>query len=761
MITIPEQVVEETKNYRAKVEELKKGMIEPERFKPYRVSMGIYEQRENDIYMVRTRIPSGVINLTQLKKINELAKKYAHGYVHLTTRQDIQFHKVTLDDTVNILEGLLEVGVVTRGTGGNTARNVGCSPLSGLSKDDVFDVTPYALATTEYLLNDPTSLNLPRKFKIAYSNSPKDTGNATFADLGFVAKILNGEKGFMVYGAGGLGGSPNAAIKLEEFIPATEVLYHVQAMKELFEEEGDRTNKHRARIRFILKRLGSEKFRDRYQELIETIKSTSKLDVFFKDQKPSKSIGEHAIVTSPLIYEQKQEGYYAVYIHPENGNLDAEDLDKIVDFIAQLPYEPSLRLGNTQGFFVRNLKGSDAEKLLDLIQEFISAFDVDNSIACAGASTCKLGLALSQNLLSAIRDKFSEVNDTLKSELPRIFISGCPNSCGQHQKGEIGLFGRARRVEDGLVPLYSILFGGAVGVGKTVLGTDYGAIPAKKIPEFLYQLANLKHQSEVKNFTEFINRETASINSLMQKFSAVEREAENPDLYYDFGSKEKFSFKGRGPGECGAGVMDVIKLDISNAQSAIEEFSKSEESFRLYEAGVSAARALLILKGVDTTKDRLIFNEFMKHFVDTGYVKAEIKGVIEHLLDYKLGDLDSLKNHDEDVKYLVARVSAMYETLSPKLEISIPKEDSSEEVQGPETDVSFRIVDLKGVKCPINFVKAKIELANIKSAETMGFILDHGEPIENVPRSLQSEGHEVIKIDDNYEGSNLLVIRKK
>ena len=764
MIKIPEQVIAETKNYRNKVEELKKGTIEPERFKPYRVAMGIYEQRENDIYMVRTRIPAGVVTLSQLKTISELAKKYAHGYVHLTTRQDIQFHRVTLDDTVDIMEGLMDADIVTKGTGGNTARNVGCSPLSGVSQDDVFDVTPYALATTEYTLNDPTIFNLPRKFKIAYSNSPQDTGNATIADLGFVAKIQNGEEGFTVYGAGGLGGGPIVSIKLVDFIPASEVLYHVQAMKELFEDEGDRTNKHKARIRFILKRLGDEEFKARYLEQVENIKNDRNLDVFFKGQKPINLIGEPVNSSGPLIYEQKQAGLYSVYIHPENGNLGVENLDRTIEFIGELDYEPSIRLTNTQGFFVRDLKGSDAKRLLELILEFVSPFDLDNSVACAGAATCKLGLCLSQKLLYAIREKFSQVEADIKSELPRIFISGCPNSCGQHQKGEIGLFGRARRVEDGLVPLYSVLFGGAVGVGKAVLGTEYGAIPAKKTPEFLYQLAKLKHQSQIEDFTEFANRETCSINNLIENFSVFERERENPDLYYDFGSDEKFSLKGRGPGECSAGVLDVIKLDISNAQSAVGGYSNSGESIKLYDASVSAARALLILKGVDTTKDRLIFKEFIKHFVDTGFVKADIKGVIDQLIDYKLGDLDSLKNHYEDVKYLVDRVSAMYQSLSPKLEVTLPKEQQGQDIEtdaGQDVDTSLKIADFKGVKCPINFVKVKIELSKIKSGETMGFILDYGEPIENVPGSVQAEGHEIIKIDDNYDGSNLLVVRKK
>ncbi|AKL94797.1 sulfite reductase [Clostridium aceticum] len=767
MIKIPQQVIEEEKSYRDKVEDLKKGIIEAERFKPYRVSMGIYEQRDNDTYMIRTRIPSGVVSLKQLRKISELAKKHAHGYIHFTTRQDIQFHKVTLDDTVDIMEGLLEVDIVTRGTGGNTARNVGASPLSGVSQEDVFDVTPYALATTEYALKDPTMLNLPRKYKMAYSSSPEDTGNATIADLGFVAKIEDGEKGFEVYGAGGLGGSPNVAIKLEDFIPASEVLYHVQAMKELFENEGDRSNKHKARIRYILQRLGEEGFKAKYQEILQKVKEEKPLEVFFKEEIPTKQIGKPNDISHPLVTQQKDEGHYALYVHAENGNLEVENLDKVIDFIDALEYQASIRLTSTQGFFVRDLIGNDIKKLLEIVSSFTSPFDIDNSVACAGAATCKLGLCLSQNLLSAIKDRFSKVDETIKTQLPRIFISGCQNSCGQHQKGEVGLYGKAKRVADGLVPMYAVLFGGAVGVGKAVLGKDYGMIPAQKIPDFLYELANLKKESGITEVTAFVKKEKEAVVKLIDSFSSIESETENPKLYYDFGSEEKFSLKGRGPGECSAGVLDVIQLDISNAESYISDFEKTKESIKLYHASVSAARALLILKGVDTTKDRLILKEFSTHFIDTGYVKESIKKLIENLLDYKLGDLDSLEKNYEEVKYLLHRVSQMHASLNPKLEITLAKEQETEGAEDAEgvvaltTDTSLKIVDLKGVKCPINFVKAKVEIAKISSNETIGFYLDNGDPIANVPRSLAEEGHEIIKIDDKYEGYNLLIVKKK
>ncbi|MFZ5969187.1 MAG: sulfurtransferase TusA family protein [Bacillota bacterium] len=763
MIEIPAEIIKDIQNYRHKVTAFIAGNIEPQRFKPYRVAMGVYEQREDGTYMVRTRIPSGIITIGQLKEISELAEKYGNRYIHFTTRQDIQFHRVTLENTANIMDALLEVGIITKGTGGNTARNIGCSPLAGTALDEVFDVTPYAVATTQYLLGDPTVFNLPRKFKISFSNTTQDTGNATIADLGFIAKISDGIKGFEVYGAGGLGNSSNIAVKLEDFIPANQTLYYVQAMKEIFDLEGDRTNKNRARIRFILYRLGKEAFINRYRQLVEKVKEEKNLELFTAGGSNQRHQGQEISPKHPLVYSQKEKGLYSVYIHPENGNLHTENLNRMIGFIEGLDYEISLRVSNTQGFFLRDVKGEDVQNLLDVISDFVSPFEIDNSIACAGAATCKLGLCLSQNLLSAVRKRFEHVDSAIKREMPPIYISGCPNSCGQHQKGLIGLSGKAKRVEDGLVPMYTLHFGGNLEAGKTVLGEAFGDLPAKKVPEFLYELALMKHQSENKDFQAFLKSKREAIKNLIKQFIQIESAGENPDLYYDFGSTDKFSLKGRGPGECSAGVLDVIRMDISNAQAYTKEYEGTKDSMKLYQASVAAARALLILKGIDTAKERVIFENFIQHFVETGYVAVETKGLIDTLLDYRLGDVKDLAQHLEKIEYLVSRVTLLYETLSPQLEITLAKEapkESQEDEKHQETP-DLEIVSLRGVKCPINFVKAKVALSKISSGNHMGFYLDDGEPIKNVPASLEAEGHEILTIDTNYDGFNLLVVKKK
>lgn len=764
----PESIWMETRKYREKAEAYLRGETDGLRFKTYRVSMGIYEQRKSNTFMVRARIPAGVVSLPQLETIHALAEQFG-GFVHITTRQDIQFQGVTLAQTVQILEALGEAGIVTRGTGGNTTRNVGCAPRSGVEPGEAFDVTPHAEAVTNYLLKDPSSFNLPRKFKLAFSNTPSDDGNATIADLGFIAKIKDGQRGFEVYGGGGLGGQSRPSLLLQEFIPETEVLYAVQAMKTLFEMEGDRSNKHKARIRHIVHRIGEEAFIRRYQALFEELFKEKKLTLLLSEDARSEEGGSGTedtgctsiLMEQPLVFPQKQKGLYSVYVHPERGNLRAVDLKTMVVWLKNAR-RPSIRLTNTQGLMVRDLTSTEAEGFLNLIKPFASSFDVDNAIACAGASTCQLGLCRSQDLLCAVKKRFEEVPESVKSQLPRLYISGCPNACGQHFKGAIGLSGKALRTADGLVPFYTIYLGGRTQAPRAQLAQPMGDIPARKVPDFLAALAELRLKGTTESFEAFIDESAEAVLSLIQAFNSVEPRQENPELYYDFGADTPFTLKGRGPGECSAGVLDVIQMDLSNADKALADYKADKDSQHLYRGALSASRALLILKGIDTAKDREIFDGFIRHFVREGYLKPDIETVKDCLLDYKLGDLSNLDAYAEDIVYWVDRVKAMYASLNPQLEITLEKEarKTVSEAETPK-DICTDIQDLRGVPCPMNFVKAKVILSALSSGETAAFYLDDGEPIQNVPRSLQGEGHEILELNEQYPGYNLLRVRKK
>ncbi|AGK99067.1 sulfurtransferase TusA family protein [Clostridium pasteurianum] len=767
MIQITEDNFKAIEDFKEKADQYKNGDIDPLRFKAFRVSMGVYEQREKETYMVRTRVPGGVITLQQLQTINDIAKEYANGRMHITSRQDLQFHNVKLEDVYDIMKQLIEVGIITKGTGGNTVRNVQCAALSGVSTDDVFDVTPYVREVTNHLIKDPSNMNLPRKYKLAFSNSPVDEADATISDLGFIAKVQDGKKGFEVYGGGGFGGNPRVSLKLADFIEDKDVIYYVQGMKELFEKEGDRSNKNKARIRYIVARLGKEKFIQRFEEELARVRKENNLEINIDEPYEKYDTDNIETIDKPLkniIFPQKQKGLYSVYVHPQSGNLASENLDKVINFINTLDYGTSIRVTNTQAFFVRDLKEKDVAKLSDIILQFTSRFNIDNSITCAGASTCQLGLCLSQNLLKGIKEEFKDASDDIKYALPRIYISGCPNSCAVHEKGKIGLSGRAKRTEDGLIPMYTIFLGGKVGAGGAKMGEVYGDILAKKVPKYLYKLAELKSKSSYENFDEFLDNSKEEIKKLVKEYSTLESFAENADLYYDFGACNKFTLEGRGAGECSTGVVDVIKLDLANAEGALEKYKTTKENADLYSSAVSSARALLVLNGVDTNKDREIFKAFKKDFVDTGYVKAEIGDLFDTLIDFKLGDIKNIADKAEDISYLYNKVRAMYDSLDGQLHITLPKEVEKEETKKNLEDKqenSYEVIDFRGVKCPINFVKVKVELAKIKSGEKRGFYLDDGAPIDNVPKSVEKEGHRIVDIDTNYDGYNLLIVEKK
>ncbi|MBP2628565.1 MAG: Ferredoxin--nitrite reductase [Firmicutes bacterium] len=523
MIAITEDILKSVEDFKNKLQQYREGKLE--NLKPFSSIMGIYKEGPQETYMVRPRIAGGVTTIKQLQAISTIAKTYGIK-IRFTTRQDIQFHSVKIEDLSNVLDDLLKCGLITRGAGGDGVRNVACSPLSGVAQDEIFDVTPYVKEVTNFMMKDPANLNLPRKYKIAFSNSLEDTANATVADIGFIAKIVNGKRGFEVYGGGGLGGNAKLALKLEDFIADTEALYYVQAMKQVFAREGDRTNRHKARLRFVVQRLGEEEFIKVFRtELDQLRKSGEDLKIHINSTEENlQSTTQNN--QSPLekkyknvIFPQQQAGYYSLYIHPKNATITTSDLDRVLNLLANLDYEISLRLTLTQGFFVRDLKEKDVQSLLEIVAGFSSLFNIENSVACAGPTICNFGINDSQELLNSILETFRDASDDIKAALPRLLISGCPNSCAQHQKGLIGFTGRRNRTEKGMIPTYSISFNGKVGPDVARFGDVYGDIPAEKIPNLLLDLANLKVNSGYTCFVEFIKDKEAEVRALVGNYS--------------------------------------------------------------------------------------------------------------------------------------------------------------------------------------------------------------------------------------------------
>jgi len=523
MIAITEDILKSVKEFKSKLQQYDEGKLES--LKPFTSIMGIYKEGPKDTYMVRSRIAGGVTTIHQLQAISNIAKKYEIE-MRITTRQDLQFHSVKVQELANVLDDLLKCGLITRGAGGDGVRNIACSPLSGVGQDEIFDVTPYVKAVTNYMMDDPNNLKLPRKYKIAFSNSLEDTANATIADIGFIAKIVNGKRGFEVYGGGGLGGNARLALKLEDFIADTEALFYAQAMKQVFEREGDRTNRHKARLRFVVQRLGEEEFIKMFKIELDQLKKSGQklqLDISPANKSPLDTRGTTTSTWEDkyknVIVPQKQAGYYSLYIHPRKGMITTHDLDELLIALANLDYEISIRLTLTQGLFVRDIKEKDVQNLLALTATFSSIFNIENSVACVGPTICNFGINNSQDLLQIILETFKDASDAIKTALPRTLISGCPNSCAQHQKGLIGFTGKRSRTENGVIPTYAISFNGKVGPGMARFGDVYGDIPAEKIATLLLDLANLKIDSGYTCFVEFIEKKENQVRALVAKYS--------------------------------------------------------------------------------------------------------------------------------------------------------------------------------------------------------------------------------------------------
>ncbi|MHC4394637.1 MAG: sulfurtransferase TusA family protein [Planctomycetota bacterium] len=730
ILQIPQSVKEDTLNYHSRVEKFLEGQTSPIAFRAYRVPMGIYEQRMEGKFMVRIRIGAGLVLPFQLQRIAELSKKYGNAIVHVTTRQDIQIHEVNIEDTPDILERLLEVGLSPRGGGGNTVRNVTACPQAGVCPKEEFDIAPYAVATAEYLLQDRTSFNLPRKYKIVFSGCSEDCAFASVADLGFFAHMKNEVKGFSVYAAGGQGSNPAVAVKMEDFIEAKEVFEIAEAIKRLFDKYGDRANKHKARLRYVLARLGAEEFINLYQKEREILKTDGLPYAApeIRDIASAYPVGESAVT---------------VRLWLKNGDIPADDLNKAGQ-IADKYGQGLVRTTQLQDLLITGVPQKDVDKVSSELKNL--SVDVFGNgrpkiVACAGASTCKLGLCLSRGLADAISDKFNQadLSDTI------IRISGCPNSCGHHYIADIGFQGKAKRVNGKLMPCYDVLVGAKTIEGDARLAEGIGAVPAKRIPDLL---ADAFSGGTV---------EKEQLKSLTAKYSETGEKSLPDDYYYDYGADEPFSLAGRGPGECGAGVMDVIKVDIDEAKSAIRSAPVNSEN--IYKAIVAAARALLVTFGLEPKKDRQIFAEFSKHLIEPGWVKPQTQKLLDDVLDWRMGDIESIDDLSEQVEDLVNRVEELFLSLDAGLKFRAEPAVQKTKIETNET--KNHIINLRGVACPLNFVKAKLELEKLEIGDILEVLLDEGEPVRNAPASFAEQGQEVLEVKNAGDYFCVKVRRKK
>ncbi|MHB1459453.1 MAG: nitrite/sulfite reductase [Armatimonadota bacterium] len=536
---IADSVIEDTHAYRGEVEKLLTGDIDAAAFRPIRVPLGIYEQRENDTFMVRVRGASGLFLPDQVRAVAGLAERFGSGIVHVTTRQDLQIHKVLIHDTPTILEELLDAGLSTQGGGGDTVRNISACPLAGVCVNEVFDVTPYALALTEYLTADRANYKLPRKFKIAFSGCGEDCALASVADLGFFAHVKDRVRGFSVYAGGGLGARSALAIKIEDFIPAEAIFEVAEAVKRLFDRHGDRTNRGKARLRFVVERFGQDEFRRLYREEIEYVRNEGMITPEIH-QRDNDCRSDKTVLVYPIddvkferwmrlnVTAQKQEDLYAVRIRLPFGDIGASELIRLAD-AAEGIGDGTLRTTQSECLQLRGVRQSSLYELYHMLGSLDKRFVRASSITCAacvGASTCRLGSCISRDLLESIEAEISDIDLPFNAS---IRISGCPNSCGHHPVAQIGLYGTAIRVDGILTPHYTILAGGELSEGRSSLAKVLGRLPAQAVPGLLKEFFLLaEHNHNVnEDFDDLLERWGIDfLRSLLLKHEVV---PSNPD----------------------------------------------------------------------------------------------------------------------------------------------------------------------------------------------------------------------------------------
>ena len=791
--SLPPQLDNEIDQLEGLIKKFKKSEVSATELKAHRVPFGIYEQREPDTYMMRIRCAAGALRPVQLEEIARIASRHTASDLHITSRQEMQIHYIKLDDIIPLIKALKEAGLATRGGGGNTVRNIVAAPDAGTDPGEVFDVSSYATTLTTRLIAENDSWNLPRKFKIAFSGSPDDKGYATISDVGFLARIRDGKQGFRVYTAGGLGSKSEVGKLLLDFVEADQAYPVAKALKNIFWKYGNRKNKHAARLRFLWGSLGEEEFKRRFHEEYAKIREEGFVPLAVEESSPQVVLPVlkreepldpegFKVWAKRFVTVQKQQGLFSILIPVELGFISQERAAALGCFLRPFG-EDVLRMTKDQNFLLRNIPEAFLGNVFNFLTKNLPGSDrpaiYGRILSCAGASTCQLGICLSRQAAKALMKHLEKSGLDLDRIGPvRINFSGCPNSCGQHPLADLGFFGKAQRKEGHLYPAYNVLAGAVVRDGGTKLAEIVGEVPAKHLPSFVRDLfaGYLSQDSDTKTFPEYIRQEgRADLKRLCARYQEISSFGEDKNFYFDWDAPALFSLAERGVGECSAGLFDLIELDLKNIKKTQERLATdtSERGARLADLVFYSSRMLLITRGVDPKSEEEAFGAFSRYFFETGLVAYSYRPLLDLGRDK---NYPALLAAEKEVVAFADVIAALYASMdnafnfktassserdrSGKRSRPVPGELPSATLSGGVAAALPAIVkDLRGVACPMNFVKTKVELSKLKSGDILEVWLDDGPPIENVPGSVKAEGHRILS-QKRAEGYWSLVVEK-
>lgn len=591
-------LIEESEYFANKVKLFRQDQLNADEFRRFRLQNGAYGSRLNsDFSMIRIKVPGGDITPEQMEKIANLAESFSIGSAHVSTRQNIQLHWVQLEDVSEVVRGLAEGGLTSREACGNTIRNVMCSHFAGVCSNEPFDTTIYAKAVAKFFLRNPMCQNLPRKFKFNFACC-SEHGLVRIADVGLVPAIQDGIRGFRIYLGGGLGAASFIGHLLEEFTPESRLLSTCMSTIRVYDRLGNRENPARNRMRYLVNEMGWIKFQAlllKERDIVEATTSIPTKNVFestLKIENNGNSLSslsgnkKTTTTTLPLInseniqtaYErwlntnviaQKQSGYYGVSITLGAGDITSNQLRVLAESIREFSEERKARTTPQQNFFIRYIKSESIPKLFAKLSSIglgnPGANTIVSPVGCSGTTSCNLAITNSHRLAKEIQSKFLELNYDMDQDLrtSTIKISGCPNSCGQHEVATVGFYGGAARLGNSMAPIYTMLFAGSTGengeLGKVVM-----RVPAKRIIDVVLKI--IECYKEEKNDNETMHDWISKIsvgrgNGKIQNLEDIKKIlapviklpsfSENPDSYKDYGSDSNFIAK-TARGECAA-----------------------------------------------------------------------------------------------------------------------------------------------------------------------------------------------------------------
>jgi sulfite reductase (ferredoxin) len=630
-----------------KIHLYREGQIPDEKFRSLRLARGIYGQRQPGVQMVRIKLPYGKMTLEQWKRIADVSDEYATGNLHLTTRQDIQIHFVSLDRTPELWSQLDLDDITIREACGNTVRNITASDLAGIDPNEPFDITPYADAAFRYFLRNPICQDMGRKFKIAYSSSDADTAWSFMHDIGVIPKVreVDGRptRGFRVMVGGGLGAQPFLAHVAFEFLEEDQLIPYIESVLRVFDRYGERTSRHKARLKFLLQKIGWEEFSRLVKEEHAALKSKYfKVDITPSEtpslpakgavipEHPISNTENYAVWKKTNVFEQKQKGYFAAYVRVPLGNIGSTVSRQLIEALRPV-IGNDIRVTANQGLQLRYILPEHLPYVYSVLEAAGFAapgFDsVADITACPGTETCNLAISSSTGIAAALEQVIAEeFPDLVHNKDIRIKISGCMNSCGQHGVASIGFHGSSLKHGGKVVPALQVLLGGGiVGNGEGRVADKVIKVPSKRGPDVLRMLLEDygTNCEDGENFNDYYTRRQEKYFYDLLKPLTDPSTLRDED-YVDWGQQEKFA-TAIGVGECAGVVIDLVatlllegkeKLDWS--QETIDNGKYADGIYHAYSSFVQTAKALLLGEGVNCNTQDGILKDFDKHFIDAG-----------------------------------------------------------------------------------------------------------------------------------------------